>query len=471
MSVAVDERPSVSELLPVDKPSLWPERGLDVLYTLSWRDYQPIQLETMKRRFDLLRGKIDSLDRLASRQKVDGFDSFSEALPLFFDHRVMKSYPLAIIENRDFPKLTAWLNRLTAHDLTKMDLSGLKTIDDWLTRLDDFGMLVGHSTGTTGKLSFMPRSQSEYPAWHSAYHEAFRASSGVDGRKEFVDTFYPGYRGGHQMGLKLLWLFNMPAAGGPEHYHTLYQSRMSADLMALAGRLQAAEDRGEVDKLGLDPALLEKRREMIEQGKRREQDMQAWFEKLSVDFRGQRVKIGGTFGDLIRVAQHGKAKGLTCEFGAGSWIASGGGMKGFKEIPDNWRGLIMDFFGIDRITSTYGMSEMTGLTPKCPHEHYHFPPYMVPILIDKDANELPREGVQTGRLACFDLLAESYWGGFISGDQVTMHWDDACPCGWKGPYVEDNISRFAEMEGGDDKITCAGSAQAYNEFMDYVMQV
>jgi hypothetical protein len=27
------------------------------------------------------------------------------------------------------------------------------------------------------------------------------------------------------------------------------------------------------------------------------------------------------------------------------------------------------------------------------------------------------------------------------------------------------------MEGGDDKITCAGSAQAYNEFMDYVAQV
>ena len=28
-----------------------------------------------------------------------------------------------------------------------------------------------------------------------------------------------------------------------------------------------------------------------------------------------------------------------------------------------------------------------------------------------------------------------------------------------------------EGKGGDDKITCAGSAQAYNEFMDYVMQV
>ena len=28
--------------------------------------------------------------------------------------------------------------------------------------------------------------------------------------------------------------------------------------------------------------------------------------------------------------------------------------------------------------------------------------------------------------------------------------------------------RFAENEGDDDKITCAGSQQAYNEFMEFV---
>jgi len=98
-------------------------------------------------------------------------------------------------------------------------------------------------------------------------------------------------------------------------------------------------------------------------------------------------------------------------------------------------------------------------------------PYTIPILLDRDARQLPREGAQTGRLALFDLLAETYWGGFISGDQVVMHWDEDCACGWKGPRIENNIARFAEMEGGDDKITCAGSQQAYNEFMDYVMSL
>ena len=50
------------------------------------------------------------------------------------NHRVYKSYPLSLIETRDFPKLTTWLNRLTLHNLQKLDLSGLKTIYGWLSR-------------------------------------------------------------------------------------------------------------------------------------------------------------------------------------------------------------------------------------------------------------------------------------------------------------------------------------------------
>ena len=85
-----------------------------------------------------------------------------------------------------------------------------------------------------------------------------------------------------------------------------------------------------------------------------------------------------------------------------------------------------------------------------------------------DGEALPREGVQKGRLVIVDPIPVSYWGGFTSGDEVTVHWEDDCPCGWKSPRVGKTIRRFAENEGGDDKITCAGSQQAYNEFMEFV---
>jgi phenylacetate-coenzyme A ligase PaaK-like adenylate-forming protein len=92
---------------------------------------------------------------------VDAIDKLDDVLAVCFDHRVLKNYPISIIENRDFPKLTAWLDKLTAHDLSRLDLTGITTIEQWLVRLEEFGMLITYSSGTTGKLSFVPRSRDE----------------------------------------------------------------------------------------------------------------------------------------------------------------------------------------------------------------------------------------------------------------------------------------------------------------------
>jgi hypothetical protein len=164
----------------------------------------------------------------------------------------------------------------------------------------------------------------------------------------------------------------------------------------------------------------------------------------------------------------GRKHGIVCEFALGSILTCGGGMKGFRDAPADWEDVIKDFFGIDRLCSMYGMSEFMGQAPLCSAGYFHFMPFTIPIVLDEDAVPLPTEGVHTGRLAVFDLLAQTYWGGFISGDRVTIYWDDACSCGWKGPRIDRDIVRFGELAGGDDKITCAGTAKAYNEFMDYV---
>jgi hypothetical protein len=145
-------------------------------------------------------------------------------------------------------------------------------------------------------------------------------------------------------------------------------------------------------------------------------------------------------------------------------------MKGYKDAPADWEDQVKAFFGVRKIGNLYGFSECIGNAPMCDAGYFHFMPYAVPILMDADGAALPREGVQTGRLVLIDLVPTSYWGGFTSGDEVTVHWEDDCPCGWKGPHAEKTIRRFTDKEGGDDKITCAGSASAYNEFMDYVME-
>jgi hypothetical protein len=455
-------------LLP-ESPGAWPERRHEDLFALSRKEREALQLEALQYRFARLRDRIPALEILADKQGVDRIDRIEDVLPICYDHRVLKNYPRSILENRDFPKLTAWMNKLTMHDLTRVDLTGLKTIDDWLGRLESYGMIIGTSSGTTGKLSFVTRSLDDLPQWRAHWMQVAYAGTGVDPRKTKLPTFVPGYRTGYQMAIKNGMQFVDEMCGGMQNYYTLYDGHMSADLMALAGKIQAAEEKGEIENLDIDPALVEQRRQLIAQGRRRAQDVEAWFTKLIEEFKGRQVRIGGLFAELYRVAQAGLDKGVKCEFAPNSIMVGGGGMKGFKEAPENWREIAMEFFGVDRLCSSYGFSENMGNAPQCDAGFYHFFPYTIVMLMGPDGEALPREGVQTGRMAVYDLLAESCWGGIVSGDEVTAHFDDDCPCGWRGPRLESSIRRYSEMEGGDDKITCSGSAKAYDEFMDFVM--
>ena len=454
--------------LLADNPGAWTYRSWKDLMSIPREQREKLQLEAVQISFRRLRDRIPALKKLADRQGVDAIEKLDDVLPVCFDHRVLKNYPIQIIENRDFAKLTNWLDKLTAHDLSKVDLSGLETIEEWLARLEAYGMLVTYSSGTTGKLSFVPRSYDELGPWKYHFFNVNYASSGIDPWKTKLPTFFPGYRGGYQTMLKMMSLFNIEMAGGEDQYFTLYDTHIPADLMALSGRMQSAEDRGEIASLGLDPALLAQRRTMLEQGRRKEQDLEVWFSQLIQQFKGRRVKLGGTFADLYRVARAGLDKGLRCEFAPGSILMGGGGMKGYKDAPDDWEDQIKEFFGVSRLGNQYGFSECIGNAPLCEAGHFHLPPYSVPLLMGPNGESLPREGVQKGRLVLVDVIPQSYWGGFTSGDEVTIDWTDTCECGWQSPRIAKSIRRFAESEGGDDKITCAGSQQAYNEFMEFV---
>jgi hypothetical protein len=457
--------------LPVDDPAAWTRMSVEEAFSLPRSRVEPLQLEVMRRRFAELKGKVDALNALAENQNVSEIRSIDDVVPILFDHKVYKSYPLSLIEKRNFKRLNTWLNRLTTHDLTNIDLDGVNSVDAWLTRLDENGMIVGHSTGTTGKLSFIPRSQTEWPAWAAAYFLAMTAATGIDQRKERVTSLSASYRSGHQMMVKMGRLMAGASAEGEEGRNMLYDYAISSDLLSLAGRVQAAEAAGELDSLEIDPKIIDEHKRHIEAAKHRDRDLEVWFAQLAEKHRGERVMVGGPSADLVRIALRGIEKGITCEFAPNSLLMTGGGFKGFKGAPDNWQELLMEFFGIPRVCSVYGMSETMTTCPKCSEGHYHVPAYLLPILLNENAEPLPREGAQTGRFAFFDLLAETYWGGFISGDQVTIYWDEDCACGWKGPRLGPDIKRFSEMEGGDDKITCAGTQQAYNNFMDYVSGV
>lgn len=57
----------------------------------------------------------------------------------------------------------------------------------------------------------------------------------------------------------------------------------------------------------------------------------------------------------------------------------------------------------------------------------------------------------------------------MTGDEVTGHWDEACACGRHGFYVEPTIQRYSDKsDDGNDKINCAGAANAHERALDFL---
>ena len=91
-------------------------------------------------------------------------------------------------------------------------------------------------------------------------------------------------------------------------------------------------------------------------------------------------------------------------------------------------------------------------------------------MLDPDSGQpKPRSGVQVGRAAYFDLVPDSYWGGFVTGDEVTAHWD-VCACRRTTPHIDAKIVRYSEKRSGDDKITCAAAADAHGAALDFLSE-
>src|ERR1700674_4803007 len=84
---------------------------------------EELQVKALKLRFEQQKERIPALAKLANLQGIRSVDEFDEVLPVCFEHTILKSYPMSLLENNRFDKMTIWMDRLTPHDLSKIDAS------------------------------------------------------------------------------------------------------------------------------------------------------------------------------------------------------------------------------------------------------------------------------------------------------------------------------------------------------------
>jgi len=444
------------------------------IHSLDPAEVEAVQLAAMNLRLAERRGQVQMLGKLADGQGIDAVGSLDAMAPLLMPHDIYKSYPVSLLAKQKFDKLGQWLGKLTRHDISGVDVSACDSIDSWLTKIrDETPLDVGASSGSSGTASFYPKSKRDYFLSMMGLRVQLAQKFGEDPRpgdiEDKIHAIIPLYKDGHaSMGAFGKYSCQVFAKGDPDYWHYCFDFKLSSDLMWLAARLRAAQAKGDTSKVDVPPALLARRAEWERQQKEMPEQQLAFVNRMVRELAGQRVFVMSTSNLLYQVARRGLEQGISGVFAPDSVFMGGGGAKGVP-LPDDLEEVICKFFNTDRMISSYGMTEMNSFSVLCDHDRYHILPWVTPFLLDLETGKpLPRKGRQEGRAAFFDMTADSCWGGLITGDMVAIDWDRPCECGRTSHAMEKKINRVSELQGGDDKISCAATPQAQADAMDFL---
>jgi hypothetical protein len=444
------------------------------IHSLPPEEVAAVQLAAMNLRFEERRRQIKMLEKLADGQGIRQINSLDEMAPLLMPHDVYKSYPVSLLAKQQFDRLNTWLSRLTRYDPTVVDVSDCDSIDSWLTKLRDKTPLdVATTSGSSGTCSFFPKSKRDYRLSMMGLRVQLAQKFGEDPKpgdiEDKIHAIIPLYRDGHaSTGAFAKYSGEIFAKGDPGYWHTAFSFKISSDLMWLAARLRAAAAKGDASKVDVPASLLARREEWERAQKGIPAQQLEFVNRMIKQLQGQRVFVMSTSNLLYSAAKRGVDQGLSGVFAPDSVFMGGGGAKGVP-LPDDLEEVICKFFNTKRMISSYGMTEMNSFSVLCDHDRYHVLPWVTVFLLDLDTGRpLPRKGKQSGRAAFFDMTQDGTWGGLVTGDLVTVDWDHPCECGRTSVALEKKINRVSEIQGGDDKISCAATPQAQAEAMDFL---
>ena len=84
------------------------------------------------------RSRSSNIKLIALRARDAGISEITsreDAVKLLLPHTAFKSYQEKFLLEEDWPKLTKWLNTISAHPTDNTDLAGINGIDEWIDRL------------------------------------------------------------------------------------------------------------------------------------------------------------------------------------------------------------------------------------------------------------------------------------------------------------------------------------------------
>jgi hypothetical protein len=413
---------------------------------------EPLWLRAANERLAQQRARIPVLGRLADEVGITEIATFDDLVPLLFAHSNYKSYPEAFIAKGRWELMNRWLDTLSSVRVDNVDVAEVSNQDDWVERLHAAEHMVYVTSGTSGKNSFLPA---------TPFDERFSLHvlvSGVAAR--------PAFAGGQRRAIFILGP-KYGAHRAAQHFRTLAEEFgrpgacyfLTEEPMRVSEISRMAELRR---KIAAGTAMPSEIASFERETKARQEDMATRLDGLIdklIEHRREPMFIGGFWAQYWLIVERARERGVAAgEFHPDTIITGGGGTKG-AAMPDDYQEQILAFFGIPiaNVQSGYGMSELSSACTEI-DGRYRPPPWVIPLVLDDRGEKLVHqpEGFVDGRFAFFDTALEGRWGGVITGDHVTADFSAR-----DISVVPGSIERYSVLEGGDDKLTCAGTIDAY----------
>jgi hypothetical protein len=420
-------------------------------------DLLPVQLEAANERLQSQIGQIGLLANRAQSANIKQVKNPADLVPLLFAHTTYKTYAEGWLNEQRWDRMGKWLATVSTRPVEGLDTDGVKTLDDWIKQLETVGHYLSCSSGTTGKPAMLSCTESDISLSARINIEALLWATGL--------------RRGEDR--KFLGL-------GPQFAAPREDAIRQAMVDAFSTRYEPYQfGDGEPITVGSMVDIITLRRKLAD-GTARPSET-AEFERIAtqraadmdtsakkaidavIDSRAVPLLATGMFATLYQIADGIRAKGHGGnDFHPDNAMMVAGGLKG-AALPPNYREYILETFNVaeNRLYQMYSMREINATFPLCHAGRYHISPWVVMLPLDTDGEKLLDAGSDEieARAAFFDTSIEGRWGGVISGDRVRVSFAK-CGCGHQGPTVGRDITRYSDLPGGD-KITCAGSIDAY----------
>ena len=426
-------------------------------YAIPRSDLLPLQIAAAN---ELLSNKLNEISLLKHRAEsgeVSAVREVADIVPLLFAHTAYKSYPERWLRNGDWKKMTKWLQTVSSHSVENVDLEGIGGIDEWLARLESAGHYVSCTSGTSGKSAMLNASLADLEWTKRETVASVAWGLGVkpaQDRKMFALAPVASVPKNHAVRNALADAFGLPGAERFRYPVPEITIGGITDMVSLRQRI--ADGSASPEEIAQYESITREREQAFD-------NAAGESAHALVESRQDKLFLTGMWSAFYQVAESVREMGFSGkDFHPENVMYVGGGLKG-ANLPDNYQDVICETFNLspDNIFHMYGMQEINSALPRCKAGRYHAPAWLMVLLLDEAGeNRVPlTEGEMEGRAAFLDLSLDGRWGGVISGDRIQVDYG-TCACGNAGPTIRDNITRYADLPGGD-KISCSGTIDAY----------